>query len=270
MPPSPPSIGVQIARALHRLAASSALVLIIGMLLLAPSVRRYRRARLLAIAALGIALCLAALGFATPDARIAAIPLGNLLGGYLMLAVLAALAGTVAEPSLATGSIVSSSRRRLVLALLGLVFLQAATGGLIGMQFALQACPALDHCAPSGDAFARGAALDPFLRPIVVSGRVAPPAGAGELHSLHRPLGIAIAVAALTLAAALRSSHRRPAALLAGLALAAPLLGATAILRMPSLPITVLHNAVAAALIATLAYMLATLTHVKAAPRIQR
>jgi hypothetical protein len=44
------------------------------------------------------------------------------------------------------------------------------------------------------------------------------------------------------------------------LALATPLLGATAVVTMPSLAVTVLHNAAAAALIATLAYLAATRT----------
>lgn len=72
---------------------------------------------------------------------------------------------------------------------------------------------------------------------------------------MHRLLGIAVALAALALAYALRSSNRHGAALLAVLAVTAPSLGVTAILRMPSLPVTVLHNAAAAMLIATLAYI---------------
>ena len=257
VPPAPPSIGVHIARALHRLAASAAFLLIVGMLLMARAAQSCRRERALAAAALVIALWLAVLGIATPDAELPAVPLGNLIGGYLMLAVLAALAGNVANGAGEHGRATPSRLRGLAVALLAAVFVQAALGGLIGTQFALQACPALDHCGPAGDAFARGAALDPFQRPVVVSGHVVPPAGAGGLHSLHRALGIAIALAASALAYALRSSNRRGAALLAGLALAAPMLGATAILRMPSLTVTVLHNAVAAAMIATLAFLLA-------------
>jgi len=253
-----PSIGVSLARFLHRLAASSALLLIVGMLLVARGARTYKRERALAVAALIVALSLAALGIATPGAERPAVPLGNLLGGYVMIAVLAALAGAVAPGSAETGRVTASALRRFALALLGFAFLQAALGGFIGTQFALRSCPALDHCAgAAGDAFARGAVLDPFRPPVVVDGRVVAPAGAAGLHVIHRLLGIAVALAALALAYALRSSNRRGAALLAGLALAAPLLGAAAILRMPSLPVTVLHNAAAAAMIATLAYIAA-------------
>ncbi len=250
-----PSIGVSLARLLHRLAASSALLLIVGMLLVARAGQTYKRERRLALAALVVALSLAALGIATPGAEVPAVPLGNLLGGFVMIALLAALAGAVANGSGETGRVTASPLRWFALALLGFVFLQATLGGFIGTQFALRSCPALDHCVgAAGDAFARGAALDPFQRQ-VVDGHVLPPVGAAGLHSMHRLLGIAVALAALALAYALRSSNRHGAALLAVLAVTAPSLGVTAILRMPSLPVTVLHNAAAAMLIATLAYI---------------
>ena len=47
------------------------------------------------------------------------------------------------------------------------------------------------------------------------------------------------------------------ALLLAALAAVAPLLGAAAIAGMPSLPMTVLHNAAAASLVAAFAYLTA-------------
>lgn len=253
-----PSIGVHVARTLHRLAASSALLVIFGILLVARAAENRSSERVLAVAALVLALCLAVLGIATPDAELPAVPLGNLVGGYLMIAVLAMLAGSATSAPTESGRPTPSRVRWLVLPLLAVIFVQAVLGGLIGTQFALRSCPALDHCAgATGDAFAVGAALDPFHRPVVVAGHVVPPTGAGGLHAMHRSLGIAIALAALALAFALRSSHRGGAALLAGLALAAPLLGAEAIMHMPSLTITVLHNAAAAAMIATLAYILA-------------
>lgn len=256
-PPTSPTTGVYIARALHRLAASSALLLMIGMLLLARSAQNYGRERTLALAALVIALGLAALGIVTPDAVFPAIPLGNLIGGYSLIAVLAALAGSTASGGDNAASGTSPRLRAVALALLAAVVVQAVIGGLIGAQFALRACPTLDDCAPISDAFARGAALDPFRKPVVVSGHVVPPPGAGGLHSMHRMLGIAIALAGLTLAFGLRRSHRRSALSLAGLSVAAPLLGASAILGMPALTVTVLHNAAAAALIATLAHIVA-------------
>jgi heme A synthase len=70
---------------------------------------------------------------------------------------------------------------------------------------------------------------------------------------MHRAFGIVVAVVTLVLAHALRKRDRRIARTLAGLALAAPLAGVAAILAVPSLPLTVLHNACAALLVAALA-----------------
>ncbi len=273
-----PSTGVRVARALHRLGASIALLAIFGTVLLAriagdgspkglrsaDSVVQHRggpsdsRTRRLAVAALVLALGLAVLGVATRGATLPAVPLGNLVGGYLLLAVLAALAGSVAGPASESQRATPARVQWLACALLGLVLVQAAVGGLIGTQSALRACATLDRCEGAvGDALAAGAALDPFRRPAVVAGQVVPPPGAGGLHTLHRALGIAVTLAAWILAFALRTSQRRAAVLLAVLALAAVLLGATAILRMPSLAATVLHNAAAAACVATLGFVLA-------------
>jgi cytochrome c oxidase assembly protein subunit 15 len=261
-------IGIHIARLLHRLAASAALVLVVGILLLGRGARSDSRQRVLAFLALLVALALAALGLATPGARLPAIPLGNLGGGLSMLALLAALAGSFAPVSRAAshGGDLSSPwlfhadpprQRVLVLALFAVVFFHAIAGGLIGTQFALPACPELDLCT----AGARGAVISPawkpFNEPVMDAGRVVAPAGSDQLHALHRLLGIAVACAALALAFAMRFGNPRGAALLAVLAVVAPLLGALAIVRMPALGITVLHNAVAAAMIATLVYLAA-------------
>jgi heme A synthase len=139
-----------------------------------------------------------------------------------------------------------------------LVFLQAASGGMIGAQYALTACPALGGCPAFsfGDLLGAGA-LDPFRALSIVDGRVAPPGGAAGLHVIHRALGIAVTVMTFSLAYRTRRVDRRGALLLAALAAAAPLLGVAAIAGMPSLPMTVLHNAATASLVAALAYLAA-------------
>jgi cytochrome c oxidase assembly protein subunit 15 len=256
-----PSLGVHLARLLHRLAASSALLLIVALLWLGKGVAGFRRERAFAVLSLAIALGLAALGLFTPGAQTLAVPLGNLLGGFLMLAVLAALAGHCGSNRHDAPLPAPTAPRVLVPALLAAVLVEALLGGLIGTQFALQACPALDRCAAAGDAFA-GIPLNPFRQPVIVASHVVAPAGAAGIHLLHRAAGVGIALGALWLAFALRRSDPRSASLLAALALAAPLLGATAILLIPALAVTVLHNAAAAALIATLAYLA-----VRSAPR---
>lgn len=250
------TIGVHVARLLHRLAASAALFAIVAMLWLARGVPGFGRERALAGAALTVALALAALGILTPGATLPAVPLGNLGGGFLMLALLAALTGLATGDPRETRTGASPSARALIVALLAAVFVQALLGGLIGTQFALTACPALDACAATGPTFAADA-LNPFRPPAIFAGHALAPVGAAGLHWLHRALGAAIAVGTLALALALRRSEPRWAHLLACLALAAPLLGATAIVQMPALAVTVLHNAVAGALAATLAFLCA-------------
>jgi cytochrome c oxidase assembly protein subunit 15 len=258
-----PPIGVFIARLVHRLAASGALALIIGMWLTARARRpALKREHMLGLAALVVAAGLAVLGMVTPGAELPAVPLGNLLGGYLMVAVLAALTAAAASPDNATPqSPATTPLRSIALALLAFAFVQAGLGALIGTQFALTACAELAHCpAFASNEFALGAALDPFRRLAIVDGHAVAPAGAAGIHVMHRLLGVGLATTALVLAYALRSTDRRAARFLMTLALATPLLGATAVVAMPSLAVTVLHNATAAALIATLAYVAARRT----------
>jgi heme A synthase len=73
-------------RALHRVAASSVLLLVVALALRAWRGRQRGPLRLLA-ALLALALGLSALGIATPGSRAASVLLGNLLGGALMFAL---------------------------------------------------------------------------------------------------------------------------------------------------------------------------------------
>jgi len=255
-----PSTEVRIARIAHRLAATGVLALVIGLLLVAWTQKpAWKREGSLALAALIVAAALAVLGLATPGSKIPAVTLGNLLGGYLMLALLAAT--TVSGRSRDDAMVPTTSQanlRALAGAVLVLLLLQAASGGMIGAQYALTACPSVAACPVFGfgDLLAAGG-LDPFRALSIVNGRVVPPGGAAGLHVIHRALGLAVAAVAFALAYRMRRIDRRAASLLAALAAVAPLLGAAAIAGMPSLPTTVLHNAAAAALVAVLAYLAA-------------
>ncbi len=79
-----------------------------------------------------------------------------------------------------------------------------------------------------------------------------PPADAAGVYMAHRVLGVLVALVTLIVAHALRRADRRTARLLAAFAVGTPLLGVAAILALPSLPFTVLHNGTAALLVATL------------------
>ena len=253
-----PTTVVRVARIAHRLAATGVLALVIGLLLVAWTQKpAWKRAGGLALAALIVAAALAVLGLATPGSKVPAVTLGNLLGGYLMLALLAATAAAAAGAGVAArpGTSRAQPLRWTALAILLLVFVHTASGGLIGAQYALTACPTLAGCPDSSFGTLTGAgALDPFRELSVVDGRVVPPSGAAGLHTLHRALGIAVAIALLALAYRLRRTDRRAALLLLMLGAGALMLGAAMIAGMPSLPMTVLHNAVAASLVAVLAY----------------
>ena len=250
------SPGVSIARLFHRLAATAAMVIAAGVWLSARTRgRQFSRVRRLALGATLVATALGVLGVATASAAVPAVPLGNMIGGYVMLALLAALVGTTADHpvSAATGS-VAPPHRGLLLALLIVVLVQACIGALIGTRFALAGCTELFHCGGSATTHISGGALDPFQPLSTADGRVVPPARGATLHVAHRLLGIAVAVLTVTLAFGLRAIAPRISLWLGVLALGVPMLGAAAVIAMPALALTVLHNAAAAALVATLSF----------------
>ena len=77
-----------VVRATHRLTATLALLIVVAMVILALRGRpRDRNVCALTLALLSFALGLSALGIVTPGSRAAAVLLGNMLGGLLMLAL---------------------------------------------------------------------------------------------------------------------------------------------------------------------------------------
>jgi cytochrome c oxidase assembly protein subunit 15 len=229
------------------------LALIVGMLLIAWTQKpAWRREGTLALAALALAVGLAVLGIATPGARVPAVTLGNLLGGYLMFAALCALV------TIARGSANPASLRAFAAAVLLLVLMEAAVGASIGAQYALTACPTLPACpAASGGGLFPIEALNLFRPLSIADGHAVAAPDAPGLHIVHRAAGIAIVFATLALAYRSRRDDRRAAFILAAFVLAIPLLGAAAIATMPSLSATVLHNAATALLVGRLAAMAA-------------
>lgn len=248
-PDAAPSAAVRVVRLAHRIAATGVLALTIGLLLIAWTQKPAWRAQgALALGALVIVVALAVLGIATPGAKLPAVTLGNLLGGYLLLALLAAIV-VGGRPASAS----SSPVRWLALAALVVVLVQAALGGSIGAQYALTACPTLGKCPGFPfDEIRWTDALDPFRALTIVGDRVVPPSGAAGVYVIHRTLGLVVPVFALVVAYAMRR-ERRLAWTIAVLAVLAPLAGAAAVAAVPSLPLTVAHNATAALLVASLA-----------------
>ena len=136
---SPDAIGA--TRAVHRVAASMVLliVLVLTVLALMPGQRRHRAAGL-ALALLGLAIGLALLGIVTPGSRAPPVLLGNMLGGLLMLGFAWRLvrrlgAAPAVDRSLAYRSTVGA----------GLLIVQAALGVLSGAG--IGAIPSVAHVA---------------------------------------------------------------------------------------------------------------------------
>lgn len=239
--------GAFVARLVHRFAASAALILVALVPFLALRARSgFGAERALAWLALAIALGLAALGIATPGARVPAIALGNLVGGFALFATLVVLAARLSDLRAPRGG-------ALAVASLVILFVQVATGGMIGAQYALTSCPATLGC-PAADlaSLARSGAVDP-LRPIeIVAGRVQPPDGAAALVVLHRLLAIVALLVTFVAAWSVRRQRWLAAAIVVA-SLGAALSGVAAALAQPSLAATLAHNAFAAFLAAALA-----------------
>jgi cytochrome c oxidase assembly protein subunit 15 len=236
------------ARLVHRIAASSALILIgvIAFVLLKPK-PAFVVERRLAFTALAIALALAAVGLATPGARVPAIAIGNLLGGFALFATLAALTA-----SLRDGAPRPGGGGAIMTIALVVTAVHVAVGGMIGAQFALTGCPASLDC-PAADfgRLAGSGILDPLRTLDVAQGRVRAPDGAAALVALHRIASIVIVM--LAFAAAWRArADRSLAAWIALATVAAVAMGAATTLLQPSVALTGAHNASAALLVAAL------------------
>lgn len=137
------SLAVSVARLLHRVLATGVLLLAIA--LLALSLRagpRLRREAAWAAALLVLALGLAVLGVFTTGSRLPAVALGNLLGGFLMLAVTARLVAPSAVPGL--GPAAAGVALLLVLQIAGGALVSASQAGLV--------CGDLRACAESASA----------------------------------------------------------------------------------------------------------------------
>lgn len=235
------------ARLAHRVTASTALLLVITMLMVCfgsqPLLVREGR---LALALLGLALFLAVLGFWSSAARVPAVAMGNLLGGFLMLALCVRLARTDRVAP-------SAGLREWAAAAALLLVLQVALGGLVSASFAGLSCSGWSDCSPAAALQTSGwDSLNPWREPVLAATPPINPAGA-LANSLHRHAGLALALMLLPLAVlALRGGRPRSAVLLLVLFGAQLAVGfAMSALALP-LGLALLHNLLAAALLATL------------------
>ena len=243
---------VALARLAHRLLASTALVLALLLALGHCTAKPLHKGRAaLALGLVATALFLAGLGLLTANSRLPAVALGNLLGGFAMLAVSWRLAAPE-RPSDA------APRAAALWALVacGLVVIQVALGGLVSASHASLSCAdSLDCLRQAARQGWPWPTLNPWREPAYDVASALPINPAGALaQALHRVGAIVASLAVLVVAWLLhRQAERRAAAtlvLLLSLQLAAGLW-----LVSGGVPLAgaLLHNLLAALMVAALA-----------------
>lgn len=229
--------GMALARLLHRIAATAATFAVIGIGVFATTqARRFRRELVLSAIMFGLLVALAALGRASARATEVAVPLGNVVGGMVLLALLAG----VAFP--ASNSWPWPPRRLGVLGQLAVVavLLQIALGVMTSATHSGLACTGLLDCGTAAAPLHWDAGqFDPWR----------PPAPSAALHLLHRAGALLLGPLLLALAWGLRAAAPLRALVLAAAVLLQAALGlALAGLALP-LPLAVLHNSAAGVLV---------------------
>ena len=240
--PGASETAVAAARAAHRVVASGSLVVILVLLSLSLQ-QRLRRQMWHAGGLLALALFLAGLGIAARGSLAPAVTLGNLLGGFAMLALSVRLA-RLPDASRAASPLVPWAW-----AALALTLLQVALGAMVSSGHAGLSCPAWGLCDVSQ---ASWQTLNPWS---------APPAGASPshpggalIHLLHRAGGLVLLVFLAVVAwRAMRLGRRWVAIAVVALPVTQILLGLGLVAWRLPLPGTWAHNLLAALLLALLA-----------------
>jgi cytochrome c oxidase assembly protein subunit 15 len=234
-----------VARIAHRVMAVLALLLIVVLIMVCFGDHpRLRGQGSIALALLALALFLAVLGRWSSGSRVPAVSIANLIGGFAMLALSLRLAmGSAAAPA--------PRQRVAVFVALLLLVAQVALGGLVSASHAGLSCVGWSDCAAAARAVS-WSTLDPWRAPVLSA---APPFNAaGSLpQSIHRVMALLLIPVLLALAIRARRGGRpRIAATLIAL-LAAQLIAGLA-MAQGSLPLglALLHNLLAACLLATL------------------
>jgi len=238
---------ILLARVIHRVVATVMLVLVIAMSFSSLARPSMRREAGLAVGLLALALGLAVLGVLTPGARLPAVALGNLLGGFVMLALCAQLVAVTGELRPRDAVL----RRCAILAAILLV-LEVALGALVSATHAGLTCRSLAECTALA---ARGgwdfSSLNPWQLP--ATGTAGAAAGAA-VQWAHRIGALAASAAVLVLGLLTwQSGRRRTAMVLAGLLLAVIVPGLVIGAGELPLPVVLLHNLASAGLLAVVA-----------------
>jgi cytochrome c oxidase assembly protein subunit 15 len=234
------------ARLVHRIAATGALLLVVMMVLLCVGSRpALRNEGALAAMLLALALGLAVLGRWSSDARIPAVTMANVLGGFAMVALCARL-GVVGTP-------IHPPRLRLWVGLALLVTIaQIALGSLVSASYSALSCGSWADCLATARGLEWGT-LNPWREPTLSAMPGVNPQGA-LANLLHRGLGLSLVALLLPLTIMiLRRGRPRAAAALFLLLVAQAAIGVAMLQGPLPMSFALLHNLLAASLLATLA-----------------
>ena len=244
------------ATSAHRLVAS-ALGLLIFFIAMASLANR--KDRLISLALLALTVFLAWLGIYSAGLHRPAVVMGNLGGGFLMLALTGWLVFRDAKPP------VNAPRhaRNWVIAALLLLGLQIALGGLTSANFAASACQTLPDCHGSylpGADIAKAFDLT-RSHEIGPTGLTLGGAERMDIHKLHR-IGAVLTMLTTLIAGtfAFRAGMRSGALLVLALVAAEFAVGIAAVLTDIPIGVAVAHNWLAALLLLALLRLLALCT----------
>jgi len=246
------SQAVAVARLAHRILASTALVLVIVLAMGALTGKPVQRGEAtLALSLLAAALFLAGLGWFTAGSRLPAVALGNLLGGFVMLALswrLAMLDGSTAAQR--------QTHAGWAAAALAVVAVQVALGGLLSASHSTFSCSDTSQCLRQAalDGW-RWQLLDPWREPLFDATSALPVNPQGALvNLLHRAWALVVVLVVLPTAwLARRHGQRGPAAALLLLLVLQFALGLWLAGSGATVAAALVHNLLAALMVAMLA-----------------
>lgn len=237
----------------HRLVASVLGLLIVAMTLWSIRVKRDRS---LSAILLFLTVFLAWLGIYSGGLLSPAVVMGNLVGGFTMLALLGWIVFRHDKPQSNAGT----GTRRWTIAALLIVAAQIGLGGLTSANFAASACRTLPDCngswLPGPDLLT---ALDLTREHrVAASGLVIGGAERADIQKLHRLLGVFAVLVTLTAGIlAIRARLALTGALIIALVASEFAVGTAAILTNLPITVAVAHNWLAAILLLALLRLLA-------------
>lgn len=244
------------ATPLHRLVAS-----VLGLLVLGLNVQAFRakRHRVISVTLLALTVWLAVLGIRSGSLHDPAVVMGNLLGGFAMLALLGWLwFGLLpAQPRVRISALLAGL---MPLSLL-LLSAQILLGGLTSANFAATACPTVPACEGHlWPGYELRDAFDLRVHDIDASGHVEGGIERAAIHQVHR-LAAALSTIAILLTGLLAlgkgGSHRKMGVALIALVLLEFSVGVASVLSGLPIILAVAHNWLAGLLLLALLRLLA-------------